>query len=78
MKRLLIGLSILCLVMSASAVLAQNLLENPGFEEGAGTPPPPWITFGGGYPEGNNAIFAMETAADRVHSGSKSFSIRHN
>ncbi len=75
MKRLLIGLSILCLVMSASAVLAQNLLENPGFEEGAGTPPPPWITFGGGYPEGNNAIFAMETAADRVHSGSKSFSV---
>lgn len=78
MKKIVVSLSVLCLVLLSAAAFGQNILVNPGFEDGTGTPPPPWFTYGGGAPTGNNAIFAMETAADRVHSGTKSFSVTGN
>jgi hypothetical protein len=42
----------ICLLVTAAAASAQNLLANPSFEDGAvGYGAPGWITFGNGYTE---------------------------
>jgi hypothetical protein len=46
-KTTLIWLCVLCLVLSASAALAVNLLQNPGFEDGTDPDAPPWQVYWG-------------------------------
>jgi hypothetical protein len=71
MNRILVFASVLCLVLLGSGAFAQNVLVNPGFEDGTGTPPPPWLKVG-------TYELAVEDGTvnpDRVHSGTKSVSI---
>lgn len=70
-KGVVICQCIFALLIPARFAVCANILLNPGFEEGTGIPPPPWITFGGGI----DAAFAVETDPSKAHSGSRCFSV---
>ncbi len=79
MRKCLLCLSILFLVVgfSLAAIAQTNILANPGFEDGEGTPPPPWITYGFGVADGTGGSYSIVTGTPgaTVHGGTKAFAI---
>ncbi len=78
MKRVKVGsavVAMLVLFLAVSTVSGQeNLVQNPGFEDGTGDLPENWSTFIQAGDAGN-ILFAWVT--DEVHSGSKAVKIAH-